>query len=492
MRSRPHSPRIAIVGSGFAGLGAAITLKRKGFENVTIFDRASDVGGVWRDNVYPGAACDVQSYLYSFSFAPNSQWSNTFAKQGEIHTYLRKVADDFGLAPHIRLNTPVDAAHWDSRRSVWQLDTKDGVVEAEHLIVATGALSEPVIPDLKGIEQFSGEVFHSARWDHSFDLTDKKVVVIGTGASAIQFVPAIQPKVKEIKLFQRTAPWVVPRHDRPIGETERAIMDAIPALQRARRAAIYLEREWKVVAFRNPLLMRGSERQARKHLRNQVSDPELRAKLTPDYRLGCKRVLISNDYLRSLDADNADVVTSGIREVTAEGVVDNDGVLHPADAIIFGTGFKTSNLPLTDTIEARGITMAEAFGDSQRAYLGTSVAGFPNVYLMHGPNIGLGHTSVIAMFESQINYIVETIRYADKNGVAAVEPTQHAQDQFGDLVDRLTEGSVWTSGGCDSWYLDSTGRNSNLWPGTTFDYRARSSRFRPADHVVHIAEEVFA
>ena len=476
----PDQPRIAVIGSGFAGLGAAIALQRAGFEDVTILERADEVGGVWRDNDYPGAACDVQSYLYSYSFAPRTRWSRMFSPQAEILDYLREVVEDFGLAPRVRLGCAVEDVTWDDGR--WVVTTIEGVLEADHVVVATGALADPALPDLPGLEDFGGAVFHSSRWDHDVDLTGKRVAVVGTGASAIQFVPAIQPDVAELTLFQRTPPWVMPRHDRAIRGIEKTALRVLPPLHAVRRARIWAQRELTVLGFRHPALMKGAERTARKHLADQVSDPGLREKLTPAYRLGCKRILISNDYLRALDQPNADVVTSGIRQVTATGVTDGDGVHHEVDAIIFGTGFKTNGLPLTDRIHGpRGRTMAQAWGRSPRAYLGTTVSGFPNVYLMHGPNIGLGHTSVITMFEAQARYVVDAVRHSVARG-APVEPTPEAQRAFVDLVDDLTDGTVWTSGGCSSWYLDPTGRNSNLWPGATIDYHRRTLRFRPEDH----------
>ncbi|MFD4352659.1 flavin-containing monooxygenase [Nocardia sp. NPDC058518] len=478
-------PRVAIIGSGFAGVGAAIALERAGIADVVVLERADSVGGVWRDNDYPGAACDVQSHLYSYSFAPNSEWQNMFARRDEILAYFERVTDEFGIGSRVLLNCAVREMHWDADAACWTLHTARGEIEAEHVVVATGALADPVVPGIPGRDRFEGPVFHSARWDHSFDLRGKRVAVVGTGASAIQFVPEIQPLVEQLTVFQRTAPWVVPRHDRPIGERERAVLRSVPLLQKAARLRIYLERELTLLGFRNPALMAFTERTARNHLRKSVSDVGLRAKLTPDYRLGCKRILISNDYLPALDAPNADVVTSGVREFTARAVVDNDGVEHPVDAVIFGTGFETDRLPLTDRIYGPGgATMAEVWGQSPSAYLGTTVTGFPNVYLMHGPNIALGHTSVLTMFESQINYLVEAIRYSAEHECCAIEPSPEAQARFRALVDRLTDGSVWTAGGCSSWYLDATGRNSNLWPGSTLTFRRMTRRFQPSDHVL--------
>ena len=480
----PHH-EVAIIGAGFGGIGVAARLQQDGIDDIVLLERAGDVGGVWRDNDYPGAACDVQSHLYSFSFAPNPEWGDMFARQEDIHAYLRTCAERFDVMRHIRFNTTVEHLRWDEDAKRWEVATSSGKLTADHVVVAAGALSDPVIPSLRGLDRFEGKMFHSATWNHDYDLTGKRVAVVGTGASAIQFVPEIQPQVQKLTLFQRTAPWVRPRHDRPITDRERRLFRRFPLLQRAQRLRIYLRREAFVVGFRNPWLMKLAEREARKHLAEQVRDPELRTKLTPNFRLGCKRILISNTYLRALDQPNADVVTTGIREVRAHSVVDNDGVEHEVDAIIFGTGFHASEMPITERLYGPdGETMSQRWDGSPRAYLGTMVAGFPNAYLIHGPNIGLGHTSVIHMFESQINYITQAIRYAARHEIGALEPTEQAQAAFNRLVDEQMEGTVWTTGGCTSWYLDRTGRNSNLWPGSTLEYRSASRRFDPAAHIL--------
>jgi cation diffusion facilitator CzcD-associated flavoprotein CzcO len=483
--SVPHN-HVAIIGTGFGGIATAVRLRAAGFDDVVLLERAGDVGGVWRDNDYPGAAVDVQSHLYSFSFAPNPDWRNTFAKQPELYWYLRGVADEFDLGRRIMFDCDVEELRWDPAGQLWTLETSCGRRTARHVVVATGALAEPIIPELPGLDRFDGARFHSARWDHSFDLAGRKVAVIGTGASAVQFVPAIQPTVEHLTVFQRTPAWVVPRHDHEISARTRRLLRAMPVLQRLERARIYLQREWMVIGFRNPGLMRAAERRARQHLEAQVKDPELRAKLLPDYRFGCKRILISNDYLRSLDQPNVALVTDRIRDVREHSIIDHAGVEHRVDAIIFGTGFKTLGLPLADRVYGGdGVTMSERWAGNPTAYLGTTVAGFPNCYLIHGPNIGLGHTSVIHMFESQANYIAAAVSYAHANGLAGIEPTAAAQAAFTADVDRQSEGTVWTAGGCDSWYLNDSGRNANLWPGTTFDYRRRTLRFDPAAHLMH-------
>jgi cation diffusion facilitator CzcD-associated flavoprotein CzcO len=331
--------------------------------------------------------------------------------------------------------------------------------------------------------------FHSARWDHDLDLAGKRVAVIGTGPSAIQLIPAIQPTVGHITVFQRTAAWVVPRHDCEIGAATRWLFRAAPALQSLKRLRTYLQRELLWVGFHNPALMRLPERRARNFLERQVHDPALRAKLLPTYRFGCKRVLISDDYLRSLDQPNVTLACDAIREITERGIIDDTGTEHPVDVIIYGTGFRTAALPLTDrTRGTDGRSMAEVWNGEPTAYLGTSVGGFPNCYLVHGPNIGLGHTSVIHMLESQANYIAAAVTYVRDHALAAVEPTALAQQTYAAEVDELGAGSVWTTGGCKSWYLNTNGRNTNIWPGTTIDFRRRTLHFDPTKHLEYASQ----
>jgi cation diffusion facilitator CzcD-associated flavoprotein CzcO len=477
---------VAIIGTGFGGLAAALRLQRAGFRDFVLLDRADDIGGVWRDNNYPGAAVDVQCQLYSFSFAPNPQWRNLFAKQSEILDYLRSVAGRFDLLPHLVLNCAVERLDWDPSGQLWRMQTALGDRTANHVVIATGPLADPNIPVIEGMARFTGTQFHSARWNHDFDPAEKRVAVIGTGASAVQFIPALQPVVAQMTVFQRTPAWVLPRHNREISTRKQVVLKALPLLQGLQRLRIYLHREQLLIGFRHPALMGPAERQARNHLESQVADPELRAKLMPDYRLGCKRVLTSDDYLRALDQPNVTVITDGIRAIDENGVVDAAGLHHRVDAIIFGTGFQTSRLPLTDHIHgATGQSLARAWSRNPTAYLGTTVAGFPNCYLIHGPNIGLGHTSVVHMYESQANYITAAIRYAQTHSVTSVEPTPAAQHAYTAEVDRLSAGTVWTAGGCKSWYLNDDGRNTNLWPASTFRYRRRARRFNPAHHIMH-------
>lgn len=480
----PHN-HVAIVGTGFGAVATAVQLEQAGFGDFVLIDRADDVGGVWRDNSYPGAAVDVKSHLYSLSFAPNPDWHNVFAKQAELHEYLRDVVERFDLRRRLVLNCEVREMRWDSSGNRWNLETELGPRTAAHVVVATGALAEPVVPDLPGLQNFKGARFHSARWDHTFDVAGKRVAVVGTGASAIQFVPAIQPEVDQLTVFQRTPPWIMPRHDNEIPPRMRALFRTWPGLQRLARARIYLQFEWMILAFQHPKLMGLVERMARKRLEEQVTDPELRKKLTPTFSLGCKRILLSDNYLPALTQPNVAVNTDGIREIREHSIVDDAGIEHPVDAIIFGTGFNTLGLPLTDRLyDGDGVAMSERWDGNPTAYLGTSVTGFPNCYLIHGPNIGTGHNSVLHMFESQANYIVAAVAYLRDHGLTSIEPTRAAQAAHTADVDRMSAGTVWTTGGCKSWYLNASGRNVNIWPGSTWDFRRRTRRLDPSAHLV--------
>ncbi len=479
----PVSTRVAIVGSGFGGLATAHYLRRAGIQDFLILERAGDVGGVWRDNSYPGCACDVQSHLYSFSFAPNPDWSRAFSPQAEILAYLKRCARELGLMPHVRLNQEVRQARWDEASATWHLQTSQGEVHAQHLVGAFGSLSDPLVPKLAGIDTFQGEVFHSAHWPRGFNPKGKRVAVVGTGASALQFIPAIQPEVAKMHVFQRTPPWVLPRHDGPILPAVRSLFRKWPWLQQVARARIYLHREALALGFLHPWLMARTQAKALRHMHAAVSDPVLRQKLTPDYTLGCKRILISNTYYPALAQANVEVVTDGVRQVVSEGVIGKDGVLRPVDAIIYGTGFQTKDLPFAHLIrDGQGRTLASAWQGSPQAYMGTTVHGFPNLYLLHGPNIGLGHTSVVYMLEAQARHIVGVIKTAQAKGCQVVEPTALAQQRFVARIERMMKGTVWVAGGCESWYLDDTGRNSSIWPGFTFSYARAASRVDVDDY----------
>ena len=482
MRKRVHA---VIVGSGFAGLGMAIRLKEAGITDFVVLERAGEVGGTWRDNTYPGAACDVPSHLYSFSFAPNPDWSSSFSPQHEIQDYLCRTAERFGVLPHLRFGAEMRQARWDESRGRWLVDTTAGDWDARFLINATGALSDPRLPDLPGLERFCGTAFHSARWRHDHDLTGERVAVIGTGASAIQFVPQIQPVVGRLSVFQRTPPWIVPRWDRRFTRPERWLFRHLPAVQRLARGGIYWGREAYVVGFAfDPRLMKAAELVARAHLRRQVADPELRARLTPDYTIGCKRILISNDYLPALGRPNVDLVTSGIAEIRPRSIVTADGLERPVDTLIFGTGFHVTDMPVASRIAGRGgVLLSEHWRDGAHAHRGTTTAGFPNLFMLVGPNTGLGHTSQVVMIESQIAYVVDALHHAGAREAAAVEVRAEAEAAWNARVLADMAGTVWTTGHCASWYLDAAGRNTTLWPRFTWQFRRETRRFDPAAYV---------
>jgi cation diffusion facilitator CzcD-associated flavoprotein CzcO len=475
----PRHVHVAIVGAGFAGLGMAIRLRQMGVDDFVVLERRDDVGGTWHDNTYPGCQCDVPSHLYSFSFAPNPDWSRTFSLQPEIEAYLRRVAREFGVIDNVRLNCAVADARWDEDRARWCIETSNGSLEADVVVSAVGGLSEPSIPEVPGLERFQGAMWHSAAWDHDHDLSGERVAVIGTGASAIQFVPRIQPDVAKLHVFQRTPPWIMPHPDRRITPIEKRLFKRVPALQKLVRDAIYWGRESFVVGFMHPKVMQyAAERVAKRHLHKQVPDPELRRKVTPRYRLGCKRVLLSNDYLPTLREPNVELVTDGIAEVREHSIVTSDGTEREVDAIVFGTGFKIMDMPVAEQIHGRGgRTLADVWDGTPQAHRGITIAGFPNAFMLMGPNTGLGHTSVVFMIESQIAYIADALRTMRERGAGVVEVRPEAQEASNRAVQERLQGSVWNTGGCASWYLDDQGRNATIWPGFTFTYKKETMKF---------------
>ena len=474
----PRHSRIAVIGAGFGGIAAGLRLARAGHDDFLIFDRGDDVGGTWRDNTYPGCTCDVPSHMYSLSFMPNSAWTRSFSGQAEIWDYLRACAAP--LRSRLRLSHEVREARWDPR-GCWVLDTSQGRYTADFLVAAGGPLSEPAVPPIEGLASFGGETFHSARWNHDVDLRDRRVAVVGTGASAVQFVPRIAADVARLHVFQRTAPWVVPRRDRDFSGRERALFARVPAARRLARAGVYWGRELAATGFLHPAAMRLGERVARRHLATAVADPGLRRALTPAYRMGCKRVLLSDDYYPALTRPHVELVTAPIARVTRGAVVTADGESRPVDAIIFGTGFHVTDVPLASRIHGpSGTTLAAAWDGSMRAYLGSGVTGFPNLFLLLGPATGVGHTSVVFMIECQLDHLLRLLAHIDRAGGGAFEPTPAAQASYVARLDRRMAGTVWQSGGCRSWYQDRTGRVAAIWPGYTWSYWLRTRRFSPA------------
>jgi cation diffusion facilitator CzcD-associated flavoprotein CzcO len=476
----PAHVRQLVIGAGFGGLAMAIKLNGSGETDFLVVERGSDVGGTWRDNTYPGAACDVPSQLYSYSFAPNPEWSSAFSPQPEIQAYIKRVADDSGVLDRFAFDTAIEEAAWDGAAQVWRVRTSAGEVSADFLISAAGGLVEPKQPDIAGIDSFQGEIFHTARWDHSVDLTGKRVAIIGTGASAIQVVPEVRKVASHLDVYQRTAPWIVPRNERKYTAVEKFLFRKAPVVQKAYRAAIYSTLEARVPGFTlQPKILAPAKAAALLNVRSGIKDPELRKAVTPDFAIGCKRILISNRYYPALAADNVDLVTTGIAKVTGDAVVTADGVERPIDVLIVATGFYTTDQPIAHHIRGRdGRTMAQVFeAEGMGAYKGGAVHGFPNFFQVTGPNTGLGHSSMVFMIESAVAYIDDAIRTAARDGLSPVEPKAEAQGAWNDKLQARMEKTVWIKGGCSSWYVDKDGRNTTLWPQSTLSYRRILSSF---------------
>jgi cation diffusion facilitator CzcD-associated flavoprotein CzcO len=478
-------PSVAIIGAGFSGIGTAIKLKEAGVRDVALFDRGERVGGTWRENTYPGAACDVPSHLYSFSFEPRADWSRRFPPQHEVLEYLEHCVRKYGLEPFLRLGTEVTRAAFDEERRAWRIETGDGAThEADVLVAGTGQLSRPAYPLVPGIDDFGGVAFHSAHWRHDHDLRGREVAVLGTGASAIQFVPAIAPEVRRLTVFQRSAPYVIPKFDREYRPWHHRMFERVPLLPRLARFGFYAYFEAITTGFigREPRAMWPLRLSHRALLRWQVRDRALREEVTPGYEMGCKRVLVSNDWYPALARPNVDVVTDRIREVVADGVVTEGGVKHAADTIIFGTGFATNDF--LAPMEVRGLggrELNETWRDGAEAYLGMTVAGFPNLFILYGPNTNLGSGSIIYMLESQVRYVVDAVRKLDRSRAAWLDVRPDVQDAFGrEIQDRL-RATVWQTG-CTSWYVTESGRNTNNWPGYMLEYRRRTRRVELDDY----------
>jgi cation diffusion facilitator CzcD-associated flavoprotein CzcO len=459
-----------------------VMLKRAGIDSFTMLEKADDIGGTWRDNTYPGAACDVPSHLYSFSFEPKPDWSRAFSPQQEIKEYLRYCVEKYDLARHIRFGAEVTGAEFDQAEGIWTVRIAGAEpIRARALVLGNGALSVPAYPDIPGLEDFEGTLFHSARWDHEFDLAGKHVAVIGTGASAIQFVPEIAPAAGKLDLFQRTPPWILPKPDRPMRTTEKRLFRALPFLRWFYRAWIYWTLEVRVLGFTvDPRIMKFAEKLARRYLGSIVHDPALRAKLTPSYTMGCKRILMSNDYYQALVRPNVEVVTDGIERVTRDGIRTRDGQERKADAIICGTGFTASDyLAPIRLIGPGGRNLNDVLQQTPGSYLGITVSGFPNLFLLMGPNTGLGHNSMVFMIETQAGYALQAIETLRRQDLVSLDVRKSVQHAFSERLQERLQRSVWSSG-CQSWYLKN-GRNATLWPGFTFAYWWHARKLRLAD-----------
>ena len=478
---------VIIIGSGFSGLAMGTRLKREGFDDFLILERAGDIGGTWRDNTYPGAACDIQSHLYSYSFRPNPDWSRIYAEQPEILQYLEDTADEEGLRGHIRVRHEVSDATWDEESSRWVVTAGGNTFSCKILVTASGHLSDPKIPDMEGLEEFRGKIFHSARWDHTADLKGKRVGVVGTGASAIQIVPAIAPEVEHLTVLQRSAPYVIPRVDREYSAVEKQMFRKVPAKAQEVRDELFW---WNESRFPQRRLVPDFLAQIRaladRHRENQISDPELMRKVTPDYEVGCKRILISNDYYPALERENVSLETSLIERMTADGAVLADGREVPLDALILSTGFEASDLPIAYRVFGRGgRSLADHWAAAgEQAYACTTVGGFPNLFVMLGPNTGLGAGSIIFMVETQAQYILEAVEYMTENDVRSLDVPKSAENRYAQSIIDRSEGTVWVSGGCKSWYLDHNGRLTTLWPDFMTEFRRENGSFRPEAYVV--------
>lgn len=470
-----------VIGAGFSGIGMGIKLLRAGIDSFVILERGVDVGGTWRSNTYPGCACDVPSHLYSFSFEKNPAWSRMYPTQPELRDYLGQLADKHDLRPHMRFESEVVEAVFQAGEGRWNVETRDGArFSARTVVSCMGGLSRPKIPAFPGLDRFRGPAFHSANWDHSFDMTGKRVAVVGTGASAIQFVPQIAPKVARLDLYQRTPPWILPKPDRPIREWEQRLFRWLPGYMFGLRNYLYWRQEILGVGYTlKPKILKLAEKLALKYLREAVPDPEVRAKLTPDYRIGCKRVLLTNDYLQTMCRPNLEVITDSVASITEGGVVASDGREREVDAIIFGTGFKT--LDFTSPVHfvgADGRELNEVWKDKPRAYFGVATAGFPNLFFITGPNSRVANNSIVFMIEVQIRYVVQCLKRLLGDGVRTMEVRPEAQREYNEALTRRAQGTVFASG-CQSWYLDANGESPVLWPGfsSEFWWKARSVRW---------------
>ncbi|WP_246383566.1 flavin-containing monooxygenase [Nocardioides stalactiti] len=475
----PARSRVAIIGSGFAGLAMAVRLKQEGRHDFVVLERSNDVGGTWRDNDYPGCACDVPSNLYSFSFAPNPRWSRAFSQQAELLRYLRDTAVRFGVWPHIAFNAEVLQATWLESDQEWEIETRAGTVRSQILVSGAGPLSEPSYPDIPGIQDFQGTMFHSAEWNHDHDMTGERVAVVGTGASAVQFVPHVADAAGELTVFQRTPPWILPRPDRKVPELQKQLYGSIPVLQKAVRTAVYWRQEAMLPGLvHRPGLLRVFEKMALTHMHWKIKDPELRRKLTPDYKIGCKRILIANDFYPALTRANVSVNTESIERISPHSIITSDGREHEIDTLIFGTGFHVTDTAISDRVRGREAeTLSERWKGSPQAYLGTSVSGFPNLFLLVGPNTGPGHTSVVFYIESQVAFVLDALRTMDRLHLSSIDVHREVEEDFNREIDQRMKGTVWTTGGCGSWYLDANGKNSTLWPGFSFELRWRTRKF---------------
>ncbi|MEU7629584.1 NAD(P)/FAD-dependent oxidoreductase [Nocardia sp. NPDC049220] len=483
----PEHVPILVIGAGIAGVGLAVSLRDAGIDDFAVLERAADLGGTWRANTYPGCACDVPSQLYSYSFAPNPNWSRTYGTQPEILAYLQSVARHHDVVRHMRFGTELLSARWDDTGSRWRITTTRGELTADVVVSAVGPFSEAQIPQLPGAETFEGAQFHSLHWDHEHDLTGDRVAVIGTGASAVQFIPEIQPTVKRLTVFQRSAPWIVSRLDRRTLAAERALLRRIPMLGKAIRGLYYTGIEgFGLVGFVDKRFRHPYEALAKLQLLRQVRDPTLRRKLTPDYVIGCKRAIFSDAYYPALTKPNVDVVTAGIQEIRAHSIVTTDGTEYEVDTIIYGTGFGVPPAIFDRVYGTDGRSIGDRYRQRPSSYLGATLAGFPNFFCTLGPFGAAGNQSAIYMIEAQVRYIVDAVRTMRARNIRRIDVREEVQRTFLNEVAERSRDTAWLTGGCRSYYQTADGGNAGLYPNWSFEYRRRTSRFDPESYEVRV------
>jgi cation diffusion facilitator CzcD-associated flavoprotein CzcO len=479
---------VLVIGAGASGIGAAIKLQEAGVTDFAVLEKSAALGGTWRDNTYPGCACDVPSALYSYSFAPNPGWTRAFAGQPEIRAYLERTAREHGVVPFIKFGTEVLEARWDGTNGTWRLRTTRGDFSATSLIAAAGPWHEPNMPDVPGLDTFDGPVFHSSRWDHDVDLAGKRVGVIGTGASAVQFVPEIAPSVARLELFQRTPQWVLPKPDHYVSHAERLALDKVPGLRRGLRGSEYASMEAVGYAFRHPRLQPVLKGIGRAHIAAHIRDRDLRRKLTPDWAVGCNRLLVSNNYYPALARPNVNLHATALTEARGNVVVGADGIEAEVDVIIFGTGFRILDMPMAERVfGTAGASLSDHWQGSPQSYRGTTVAGFPNLFLVLGPSLGTA-TSAFVIIEAQLEYTLGALAHLRATGAASVDVREQVQDAYNARVQAALPATVFNSGGCQSYYFDSNGRNSFSWPWSTDRLLQMLSTFDAADYVVRSRE----
>jgi cation diffusion facilitator CzcD-associated flavoprotein CzcO len=477
---------VAIAGAGFGGLCMALKLKEAGIDNFVILEKAAEVGGAWRDNHYPGAACDVQSHLYSFSFAPKTDWSKRYAPWSEIQDYILETVAQHDLRKHISFNQEVDSAVFNEGTGQWVIKTMGGeTIMAKHWVLASGPLHFPAIPDIQGLDTFQGKVMHSAQWDHGYDLRGKNVVSLGTGGSAIQYVPEIAPFTKKLYVFQRTAAWVIPRDEREYGLLAKAVFKKLPIARTLHRWRLYWTNESRLWPILTPWIAAVGGALLKQSIAAQVKDPALVKKLTPDYTLGCKRILISNKWYPAFNRSNVELVTEGVKEVRAHSIVTQDGVERPVDCIILGTGFIVDPRIYMKNFELRGLgghTVAQDWQASPTAYYGITTANYPNMYMLVGPHTGLGHNSIIFMIEAQVNYIMQCLKLVKDRQADWIDVKPEAMTRFLGEMGQALKGTVWSSG-CKSWYQTADGINFAIWPKSTWRYWMETRTVNEGDYV---------